>query len=83
MMHPMASLKTYLSILKTLLNNKKITCIPALLQGNKYVTDFKKKAELFNLFFSNQCSIIDNSSELPLNFLKKDRQIYLCNYFHL
>ena len=67
----MASLKTYLSILKTLLNNKKIPCIPPLLQDNKYVTDFKKKAELFNLFFAKQCSIIDNSSELPSNFLKK------------
>ena len=70
-MNPMTSLKTYWSILKTLLNNKKIPCIPPLLQDNKYVTDFKKKAELFNLFFAKQCSIIDNSSELPSNFLKK------------
>ena len=37
----------------------------------KYVTDFKKKAELFNLFFAKQCSIIDNSGELPLNVLEK------------
>ena len=79
----MTSLKTYWSILKTLLNNKKIPCIPPLPQGNKYVTDFKKKAELFNLFFAEQCSIIDNSSEIPSNFHKKNRQIYLCNYFHL
>ena len=64
-------LKTYWSLLKTLLNNKKILRIPPLLQDNKYVTDLKKKAELFNLFFAKQCSIIDNSSELPLNFLKK------------
>ena len=67
----MTSLKTYWSILKTLLNNKKIPCIPPLLQDNKYVTDFTKKAELFNLFFAEQCSIIDNSSELPSNFLNK------------
>ena len=67
----MTSLKTYWSILKTLLNNKKIPCIPPLLQDNKYVTDFKKKAELFNLFFAKQCSIIDNSSELSSNILKK------------
>ena len=59
-----------------MLNNKKIPCIPPLLQDNKYVTDFKKKAELFNLFFAEQCSKIDNSSKLPLNFLKKpDRSI--------
>ena len=68
-MNPMISLKTYWSILKTLLN--KILCIPPLLQGNKYVKDFKKEAELFNFFFAQQYSIIDNSSELPSNFLKK------------
>ena len=73
----MTSLKTYWSILKTLLNNKKIPCIPALLQDNKYVTDFKKKAELFNLFFAKQRSIIDNSSELLSNFLKKQTNLSL------
>ena len=67
----MTSLKKYWSLPKILLNNKKIPCIPPLLQNNKYVTDFKKKAELFNLFFVKQCSKIDNSNELPLNFLKK------------
>ena len=53
-MNPMTSLKTYWSILKALLNHKKIPCIPPSLQNNKYVTDFKKKAELFNLFFAKQ-----------------------------
>ena len=72
-MNPMTSLKAYWSISKTLLNYKKIPCIPPLLQDNKYATDFKKKAELFNLFFAKQCSIIDNSPELPSNFLKKTR----------
>ena len=67
----MTSLKTCWSISKTLLNNKKIPCILSLLQDTKYITDFKKKAELFSLFFAKQCSILDNSSELPSNFLKK------------
>ena len=65
MMDLTTSLKTYWSLLKTLLNNKKISRIPPLLQDNKYVTDFKKKAELFHLFFARQCSVIGNSSELP------------------
>ena len=78
----MTSLKTYWSLLKILLNNKKIPCIPPLLQNNKYVTDFKKKAELFNLFFVKQCSKIDNSNELPLNFLKKtDKSISVITFF--
>ena len=63
----MASLKTYWSLLKALLNNNKNSLY--LLQDNKYVTDFKKKAEIFNLLFAKQCSKIDNSNELPLNFL--------------
>ena len=58
-------------MLKKLLNNKTIPCIPPLLKDNKYVTDFKKKAELFNLLFAEQRSITDNSSELPSNFLNK------------
>ena len=61
----MTSLKTYWSILKTLLSNKIPYIPPRLLQDKKYVTDLKKKAELFNLFFAKQCSTIDNSSELP------------------
>ena len=68
---PMTSTKAYWSILKSLLNNNKIPCIPPLFHQNKYVTDFKKKAELFNCFFAKQCSIINNSSELPSNIWKK------------
>ena len=63
--------KTLLVILKTLLINKKIYFISPILQDNRYITDFKKKAELFNLFFAKQCSKIDNSSKLHWNFLKK------------
>ena len=62
MMNPITSVKTCWSILKTLLNNKKIPCIP---------TDLKKKAELFNSFFAKQSSIIPNSDKPPLTLGKK------------
>ena len=65
------SAKTYSSILKALLNNKKIHCIPPLFHEGKYVTDFKKKSELFNSFFAKQCSIIQISSKLPLTLNKE------------
>ena len=65
------SSKVFSVSLKTLSNKNIYICIPPLLQDNKYVTDFKKKAELFNCFFAKLCSIIDNSSELPLSFRKK------------
>ena len=37
-------------------------------------TDGKKKAELFYLFCANECSIIDDSSGLPLNFKKNSEK---------
>ena len=51
-----------------MLNKKKNA---SLLQDNKYVTNLKKKAELFNFFFAEHCTKIDNRSELRLNFPKK------------
>ena len=77
----MTSAKTYCSILKSLLNNKKIPSIPPLFHQNKYVTDVKKKAELLNCFFAKQCSIMNNSSELPSNILKKtDKSISIATF---
>ena len=57
--------KTYWSLLNRFLNNKKIPLIPPLFHENKFLTDFKEKAELFNAFFAKQCSLIENSSKLP------------------
>ena len=45
--------KAYWSILKIFLNNKKPPIIPPLFYENRFVTDFKKKAELFNSFLLN------------------------------
>ena len=64
---PLTSPKTYWSILKTFLNNKKIPYIPPLFHENKFVTDFKEKAELFYHFFVNQCSLLSDNSALPTN----------------
>ena len=43
--------KAYLSLLKCLLNSKKIPLIPPLFHENKFITNFLEKAELFNSFF--------------------------------
>ena len=75
-MDPATSAKTYWSILKTLLNNKNIPCIPPLFYQGKYVTDFKKKAELFNSFFARQCFIIQNSSKLLLTLNNKTEILF-------
>ena len=59
------SSKTYWSILKTFFSGKKIPLIPPLNVGSKLVTDFKKKARLFNEFFASKGTPVTNYSSLP------------------
>ena len=47
--------------------------IPPLLVNNKFATDFKAKGNIFNDFFSKQCTTLANGSKLPEN------QVYLTN----
>ena len=61
----------YWSILKTFLNNNKIPCISPIYHNNDYITDFKKKAEIFKNFFAKQCTIVNNTSQLPTDSLKR------------
>ena len=71
-MDPATSPKAYWSILKTFSNNKKIPCIPTIYQDNNYVTDFKKKTEIFNNFFANkQCTLVNNIRKLSTNPFKR------------
>ena len=49
------ALKYYWSLLKTMLNDKKVPCIPPIFHYNKFVTDFSKKPNLFNSCFAKQC----------------------------
>ena len=56
------------------MNNKKIPCIPPLFHQDKFIIDFKEKAEMFNNFFIDQCSILRNKSELPATLSKKMRE---------
>ena len=62
---PNSSCKCYWSLLKTPSNEKKITCIPPLFHGDKFIVDFQEKNEIFNSFFADQCSLISNGSVLP------------------
>ena len=75
MTNPLTSTKTYWSILKSFLNNKKIPCISPLFHQNRYIIKYKDKAELFNNFFANQCSPIKNSSVLPSVLFKRTENV--------
>ena len=57
--------KTYWTIINHLLYNKKIPVIPPLLVDGNFVSDFNKKANLFNNFFASICTPIKNASTLP------------------
>ena len=67
--------KAYWSILKTILNNKKIPCIPTIYHNNKYFTDFKQKAQIFNDIFTKQCMLVDNTRKLPTNSFKRTNNL--------
>ena len=63
------------SLLKIFLNNMKIPIMPPLFYENCFITDSKEKAQLFNIFFSKQCSLIPNNSSLPadVNYITDKR----------
>ena len=59
---------SYCSILKCFLTDKKVPCIPPIFHENRFIIDFREKAELFNSFFANQCSLVRNGSVIPTDF---------------
>ena len=67
------SSQEYLSLFKIFLNNKRNTY--HFKKKKVFVTDFKKKIELFNSFFADQRFLIGNNSELPneLEYLTQTR----------
>ena len=71
--------KRYWSLLKGFLNNKKILLLSPLFHEKKFVTNFFEKAELFNSFFSKQCSLINNGSTLPthIQYLTNNRLSFI------
>ena len=77
----MTSPKSYCYILKTFLNIKKIPCIPPLLHDDRFITNFKEKAEIFNNIFAKQCSLINTKSGLPPVLPKKTHNY--CQQFTL
>ena len=73
--NPLVQAKTYWSILKTFYNGKKIPLIPPLFVNDKFVTDMKTKADIFNKFFAEQCTHLKNDSKIPISeiFLTQSR----------
>ena len=51
-----------------------IPVIPSILHDNKYITDFKQKAEIFNSHFSKQCTSLINNSKIPSEYPQKSNE---------
>ena len=64
--NPKSSNNIFWSAFKRLLNNKKVTNIPPLLENNTFVTNFLDKATIFNSYFASICRPLDNGSTLPI-----------------
>ena len=64
---------------KKLYNDKKIPLIPPLLVDDKFVTDMKTKANIFNKFLVEKCTPLKNNSKLQSSqmFLTQSRLISL------
>ena len=67
--------KVFWSSYKRLLNNKKNTNIPPIFDNGTLVSNFKKKAEIFNQYFAKQCTPLENDSILPpmVDFMTENR----------
>ena len=62
---PSNGIKAYRSTLNKIINRKKTSNIPPLLENSIFVTNFQNKADIFNDLFVKQCSKLDNGSKLP------------------
>ena len=71
--NPKSSNNIFWSAFKRLLNNKKLTNIPPLLENNLFVTNFLEKATIFNTYFASICRPLDNGSSLPVLTYNTDK----------
>ena len=65
---PNTGIKAYWQSINKLLNKKKFTNIPPLLENDIFVTNVQTKTTIFNDFFVKQCSLLKNDVVLPALF---------------
>ena len=73
---PSLASKKYWSILNQFLHKKKAPRIPPVRNAtNNLVAGTSEKANIFNLFFANQCSLIETNSVLPPENIKTNLRL--------
>ena len=68
---PATGIKTCWSTLNKIVNKKKATNMPPLLENGLFVTNFQNKAKIFNNYFVQQCSLNMNDSVLPRSYITR------------
>ena len=63
--NPNVGQKHFWAAFKKLVNKKQHTNIPPIIEDDRYITNCKQKADIFNEYFATQCRILDNDSALP------------------
>ena len=67
--------KVYWTIVNNILHNIKVPSIPPILTSSKVITNIVEKPNLFNNFFSSQCTPLENTSKLPPLLMKTDKRL--------
>ena len=67
---PTNGIKSYWATLNKIINKRRFSNVPPLLENRVFVTNFQTKANIFNDHFVEQCSMIINDSVLP-NFASR------------
>ena len=62
---PNQGIKSYWTTLNRLINKKKVSNIPPLLENGLFVTNVQTKADILNKYFVEQCCMIATGSSLP------------------
>ena len=75
---PITAPKTYWKTINRFLN-KKIPAIPPLLVNGKIISVFSQKACIFSKFFAPQCTPLQNSTSLPICYLRTDETLSSLN----
>ena len=76
---PITAPKTYWKIINRFLSKKKIPAILPLLVNGEIISNFSQKASIFNNFFASQCTPLQNSSCLPIFYLRTDETLSTLN----
>ena len=66
-----ANRKVHCSILKTFLNDKNCLIFHQFVIITIILLILKIKAQIFNNFFAKQCTLVENTSRLSINYFKK------------